>query len=339
MARVRTEAFLSLGSCRLCGVAARRLENAHAFAEAFGCPHYTDDYRTLADLKPDVVLVAVPHDIQDEVVLWSLEQGFHTLVGGCLARKVETAERIADLARTKGVVVETGYEARYKGVWERTKALLGEGAVGTLVAVRSVALYPAPPDSWYYDEEQSGGMVLTHMSYAFINPLRWLLGTPRTVAAFANKKHRTAAGHVKHEMCTANFLFEDDIICNIVAGFVKPEQIDAWHLEFIGTTGSLSLRPGDLTPGSLSLHRDGQAPVHYGEEDDAFAKQVRTFLDAVDRRGTNLNPARDSVIDVRLADLIVRAIEEQTTLHYGVAGSVRTVKPVGSQLPHQEERA
>ena len=322
MARVRTEAFLSLGSCRLCGVAARRSERARAFAESFGCPDHTDDYRALADLKPDVVLVAVPHDVQDEVVLWSLEQGFHTLIGGCLARNVETAERIAALARTKGVVVETGYEARYKGVWERTKALLDEGAVGTLVAVRSVALYPATPNSWYYDEEQSGGMVLTHMSYAFINPLRWLLGTPCTVAAFANKKHRTAAGHVKHEMCTANLLFENDVICNLVAGFVKPEQLDAWHLEFIGTSGSLSLRPGDLAPGSLALHRDGQAPVHYSEEDDAFAKQVRAFLEAVDGRGSNLNPADDSIVDVRLADLIVRSIETRSTLNYGVVQRV-----------------
>ena len=322
MAQVRTEAFLSLGSCRLCGVAARRLKRAHAFAESFGCPDYTDDYRALADLKPDIVLVAVPHDVQDEVVLWSLEQGFHTLVGGCLARRVDTAERMVDLARTKGVVVETGYEARYKRVWERTKALLGEGAVGTLVAVRGVALYPAPPDSWYYDEKQSGGMVLTHMTYAFINPLRWLLGTPRTVAAFANKKHRTAAGHVKHEMCTANLLFGDGVICNLVAGFVKPEQFDAWHLDFIGTTGSLSLHPGDLAPGSLTLHRDGQAPVRYREEDDAFAKQVRTFLDAVDGRGSNLNPAGDSAIDVRLADLIVRSVEARSTLNYRIIQNV-----------------
>ena len=322
MARIRTEAFLSFGSCQLCGVAARRLENAHAFAESFGCPDYTDDYRALADLKPDVVLVAVPHDVQDEVVLWSLEGGFHTLVGGCLARRVDTAERMVNLARTKGVVVETGYEARYKRVWERTKELLDEGAVGTLVVVRGVALYPAPPDSWYYDEAQSGGMVLTHMTYAFINPLRWLLGTPRTVAAFANKKHRTAAEHVKHEMCTANLLFDNDVVCNLVAGFVKPEQLDAWNLDFIGTTGSLSLHPGDLASGSLTLYRDGQAPVRYSEEDDAFVKQVRTFLDAVDGHGLNLNPAGDSIVDVQLADLIVRSIEERTTLNYGIVQNV-----------------
>ncbi len=323
MARVRTEAFLSLGSCRLCGVASRRSQRAQAFAEAFGCPNYTDDYRTLVDVKPDVVLVAVPHDVQDEVVLWSLEQGFHTLVGGCLARRIDTAERIVDLARTKGVVVETGYEARYKRVWERTKELLDEEVIGTLVAVRSVALYPAPPDSWYYNEQQSGGMVLTHMSYAFINPLRWLLGTPHTVAAFANKKHQMAEGNVKHEMCTANFLFGNDVICNMVAGFVKPRQLDAWHIDFIGTTGSLSLHPGDLVAGSLTLYPDDQAPVRYSfEDDDAFTKQVQTFLDSVDGYGSNLNPASDSVIDIRLADLIVKSIEERTTLNYGVVGNV-----------------
>lgn len=318
MARIRTEAFLSLGSdCSICGVASRQLGRARAFAEAFGCPNYTDNYRNLIDFGPDAVLVEVPHEIQDEVVLWSLDQGLHTLVGSCLASRVEAAEQIVNLSQHKNVVVEAGYEARYKRVWELTKELISGGALGSLVAVRSVALYPAPPDSWYYQEQESGGMVLTHMSYAFINPLRWILGSPRSVAAFANKKHQTAEDKVEHEMCTANFLFENDVICNMVAGYVKPKQLDAWQVDFVGTTGSLSLHPGDLAPGFLTVCRDDQAPFKYAfEVDDAFAKQARTFLDAVAGEGPNLNPARDSLIDVRLAELLVKSIEERATLDY-----------------------
>ena len=150
--------------------------------------------------------------MQDEVVLWSLGSGFHTLVGGCLATRAETAERIVRMSHDKSLVVEAGYEARYR-VWELTKQTVAEGLIA-VVAVRSLALYPASPDSWYYSEQKSGGMVLTHMSYAFLNPLRWIFGNPRTVSAFANQKQQRGADKVKHELCSANLIFAD-VICNI----------------------------------------------------------------------------------------------------------------------------
>ena len=243
MAKVRTEAFLASGSACLCGVASGQLKNAQAFAQKFGCPTYTGDYRDLARLGPDMLLVEVPHEVQDEVVLWSLGSGFHTLVGGCLATRAETAEQIVRMSHDKSLVVEAGYEARYKRVWELTKQTVAEGLIGAVVAVRSLALYPASPDSWYYSEQKSGGMVLTHMSYAFLNPLRWIFGNPRTVSAFANQKQQRGADKVKHELCSANFIFANDVICNMTAGFVKPKNLDAWHVSFIGTRGSLELRP------------------------------------------------------------------------------------------------
>jgi myo-inositol 2-dehydrogenase / D-chiro-inositol 1-dehydrogenase len=140
MARIRTRAFLSLDSeCELCGVASRSLDNARAFAEAFGCKSYSATYQELLACQPDALLVEVPHELQDEIVLWSLNAGLHTLVGGCLATRLETASQISALSQRQGLVVEAGYEARYKEVWELTKKLLEEEKIGTLVAIRSDA--------------------------------------------------------------------------------------------------------------------------------------------------------------------------------------------------------
>ncbi len=316
MARLRTKAFLSLDSAvELCGVASRRLENARAFAEDFGCKNYTDIYQELAECKPDVLLVEVPHEVQDEIVLWSLEAGLHTLVGGCLASRAETAAQITALSQSKDLVVEAGYEARYKEVWELTKKWLEEETIGTLVAVRSVALYAAPPESWYYDEQKSGGMILTHMSYAFINPVRWLLGNPHSISAFANRKHQTGHGKVKQEMCSANFMFANDVICNMVAGYVKPKQLNAWQLSFIGTQGSLEVYPGDLDAGSLTLYSNKQTVLsHHFQDNLAFVKQAQTFLTAIDTGQPCLNPAADAMIDVQLSELIVNSIETGATL-------------------------
>ena len=40
----------------------------------------------------------------------------------------------------------------------------------------TMALWNPDPDEWYYDQEASGGMPLTHMSYCYLNAVRWILG-------------------------------------------------------------------------------------------------------------------------------------------------------------------
>ena len=39
-------------------------------------------------------------------------------------------------------------------------------------------------------------MPLTHMSYCYLNAVRWILGQPTTVSAMANRLQNTASGHV-----------------------------------------------------------------------------------------------------------------------------------------------
>jgi predicted dehydrogenase len=65
--------------------------------------------------------------------------------------------------------VEAGYEARYKAVWKQARQIIQSDRIGQLVAIRTVALFPANPESWYYNQATSAGMPLTHMTYAFIN--------------------------------------------------------------------------------------------------------------------------------------------------------------------------
>jgi predicted dehydrogenase len=178
-----------------------------------------------------------------------------------------------------------------------------------------VALYAAPPESWYYDEQKSGGMILTHMTYAFINPLRWLLGNPLIVSAFANRKFQTQPGKVRYEMCSANFIFPNNVICNMIAGYVKPKQFDAWKVTLIGTDGCLEVHPGDLDAGSLIVYSNEQTVLtHRFSENNAFVRQAMAFANAIEQKEMCLNPAADAALDVMLSELIAQSIEERSTL-------------------------
>ncbi|OFA05590.1 Gfo/Idh/MocA family protein [Duganella sp. HH101] len=311
MAGRRSRAFAATGRAQIVGIAARRLSSAQAMGAALDCTHCYDDYRRLLDCEPDAVLIEVPHQGQDELVLWAIGQGLPTLIGGPLAASVQGGEAILRSARQAGVPVECGFEARYKAVWETAKALLHAGRIGRPIAVQSMALWDGDPDSWYYNQAASGGMPLTHMSYTFINPLRWMLGEPLRVSAFANRIKHTAAHHVREETCVAHLQFPNEVMCSMLAGYVKPGSCDAWRLTIVGTEGVMELQPTEMDNGCLRVSHGNEIDTYeFAEAPDAFVSQAHAFIDLAWGGPFGRNAPEDSLRDVQVAQAISDSARE-----------------------------
>ena len=318
MARLRVQAFLATRRAVLVGVASRSLSSARQLAESFNCQDYFDDYRKLSSCRPDAVLIEVPHEAQDAIAMWALESGYHLLIGGCLSCSVAGASLIGQVARDRGLVVEAGYEARYKAVWESARRHITAGDLGKIIAVRSIALWPADPDSWYYRQKESGGMPLTHMTYTFINPVRWLFGDPLYVSAFANRIKHTDEGKVEEETCIANMLFGDDVLCNMLAGFVKSGESPAWMLTVLGTAGTMEILPSEMGPGALKIYFEKEEIYESFENaPNAFEVQARTFFDALDGDNRCRNRPEDSLGDIQVAEAIVLSAREKSCVQMG----------------------
>jgi myo-inositol 2-dehydrogenase/D-chiro-inositol 1-dehydrogenase len=313
MARVRGKAIQAAGA-EIVAVAARHAETARACAEELGCGVWTDDYRRVADARPDAVLVEMPHAAQHAIVMWALAQGLHVLIGGSLAGSSAEGEEIRDMAAQQGLVVEAGYQARYQDLFETVKGMLHDGTIGELVAVRSIALWGGDPASWYYDQAMSGGMPLTHMTYGFINPVRWLLDAdPLYVSAFANRKKHIAPQLIAEETCVANLLFPNDIPYALTAGFVKPGTLPGWSITLIGTEGALDIIPDDMEPGRLTAyHGDTAEPMAFVR--DGFTDQAAAFLTSIGGDNVCRNTPEATLGDLRVAEAIVESAREKRTV-------------------------
>jgi predicted dehydrogenase len=311
MARVRARALLSTGQVEICGVAARHVETARKFGVEIGCDDCFDDYRRLTDTHPDAILVEVPHETQDPIVLWALEQQRHVLIGGTLATSTQVARQIGELAQHHHLTVEAGFEARYSPAWEYAKELIDGGALGKLVTVHTLALWDGQPNTWYYQQQTSGGMPLTHMTYCFINPVRWVVGEVQAVSAFTNRKKHTAAGLVNEENCVANMLFEENVLCNMTAGFVKPAELPAWQATFICTQGALEVRPDEGGAGVAIRYGADTPETHdFRNGVNAFDAQARAFLGAIDGQATCRNSPQQTLGDIQVAEAIVTSAHE-----------------------------
>ena len=315
MAGVRGRAFLASGEAEICGVAAAHKASATKFGREIGCEDCFDDYHDLIETKPDAVLIETPHDVQEAIVLWALEAELDVLIGGAPAVSVASAERIRDLAQARGCVVEGGYQARYCPLWAAARRMVAGGDLGRLVAARSIALWAGQPETWYYQQQASGGMPLTHMTYCFINPIRWILGRPVAVAAFTNRKHHTETGLIHEETCVANVLFEDDVLYSTTAGFVKPGGLPCWSATLIGTEAAVVLFPEEEQAGRLVVYRGELTETQdFSAGPDSFQAQAERFLKATDGQGQCRNGPDEAVWDIRIAEAIVSSARSKQTI-------------------------
>ena len=321
MARTRGRAFLETGRAEICAVAARRAQRAESCAAELGCGVYGDDYRRLAEAGPDAILIEVPHRVQDEISLWALEAGHDLLVGGCLASSMESGRRIVDMAARNRRIVEAGFQRRYDPAWEEIRRLVAGGELGAPVMAVTMALWNPDPDRWYCDQQESGGMPLTHMSYCYLNAVRWILGRPTTVSAMANRMRNTAPGQVLEETCGALIAFESGAFASATASYIGPEGMADPQPRFICAEGGVQ-PDADSPPGedSITVFRGGRSEVRAFEvEPSPFVRQAAAFLDAVESRREARNPPADALLDVEIAEAVSVSARERRTVSLGRA--------------------
>lgn len=313
MARRRGRAFLDTGRAEICAVASRRLDKAKQCAAELGCTTYYDDYRRLGETSPDAILIEVPHAPQDGISTWALESGCDVLIGGSLASSVKAAEEIVDLANDRRLIVEAGYQRRYDPSWSEARRLVQQGALGDPIMAVTVALWNPDPGSWYYDQRASGGMPLTHMSYASMNAVRWIMGEPTTVFAMANRKAQTLPERVSEETCSVLVGFENGSFVSATASYAGPDGMSSPEPRIVCANGGIQFNPEESNGlVSMSVFLDGNSEVRsFDGQPPAFVRQAGQFLEALDTRQTALNPPEDALMDVRIAEAISMSVREQ----------------------------
>lgn len=313
MARARGRAFLDTGRAETCAVASRHLDRAQLCAAELGCDVFYDDYRLLEAASPDAILVEVPHGPQDGIVAWALEAGYDVLIGGSLASSVKAGEDFVALAADQKLIVEAGYQRRYDPSWCEARRLVQQGVLGDPIMAVTVALWNPEPRSWYYDQQASGGMPLTFMSYASMNAIRWIIGEPINVIAVANRKVETLPERVREETCAAIVGFENGSFVSAAASYAGPNGMGNPDPRIVCTRGGIQFNMEESSGLiSMTVFLDGGSEVRsFVAEQSALVRQASRFLDAIETRQPALNPPEDALIDVQIAEAISMSAQEQ----------------------------
>jgi predicted dehydrogenase len=148
----------------------------------------------------------------------------------------------------------------------------------------------------------SGGMPLTHMTYCFINPLRWILGRVKSVCAVSNKVAQKGPSFISEENCATTLRF-DKTFASVVGGFVTPPELPCWWAKIICTRGGVELFPEERRAQIYAANRS--EPFSAAHMVSPFVRQASAFLAATESRAPCLNAPSEAKLDVSIAEAIV----------------------------------
>ncbi len=175
-------------------ISSRQPDRARAVAERHQIPKVYNSYaELLADDEIQIVDVAVPPDVQLEVIREIARHGDH--IRGVLAQKplgvsYPQAREIVELCAQAGIVLAVNQNMRYDQSMRACKCLLDRGILGTPVFA-SIDMRAIP--HWMPWQQRQGWVTLRIMSIHHLDAFRFLLGDPQRVFASTRPDPRTAA--------------------------------------------------------------------------------------------------------------------------------------------------
>jgi len=176
IAQAYAQAFSESKCCELVAVADVRPEAAAALAEIVGGKAY-GDYKQLADVELDAVIVATPPSTHPEIACFFMDRGTPVLCEKPLCTTVADAEKMLSSAKRNGVLFTMASKFRYCEDVIRAKAIIASGTLGEVLQFENA--FTARVDMskrWNSDAEISGGGVLIDNGTHSVDIIRYFLG-------------------------------------------------------------------------------------------------------------------------------------------------------------------
>jgi len=173
------------------GVAySRSSERGEAFAERWDIPRSTTSLEeAINDPSTDVVVVALPNFLHEEVITMIADAGKAVLCTKPLARSGKEAKRILDKVEAAGIFAGYLEDLCYTPKTLKAIEAVKGGSIGDVTWVRSRETHPGPHSAWFWDKEKAGGGAIVDLGCHCIEIIRNFVGKgnrPIEVMAWAD---------------------------------------------------------------------------------------------------------------------------------------------------------
>lgn len=114
-----------------------------------------------ADKNVDVVVVATPNDVHEDLVVNALKSGKHVVCEKPVALEVESFDRMVEAAKATGKILTVHQNRRWDVDFLALKQVIGSGEIGDPIRIESrIHGSRGIPSDWRCTKPAGGGMIL-----------------------------------------------------------------------------------------------------------------------------------------------------------------------------------
>lgn len=293
---------------RLDAIASRSADRATSVAAALDIPRSYGSYEELlADSDIDAVYIPLPNHLHAEWTIAAAEAGKHVLCEKPLALTSAEARTMISASEGAGVRLMEAFMYRLHPLWLMAKAMVDDGTIGEVRAVRTVFTYYNDDPGDIRNIAEMGGGALYDIGCYAVNVARMVFGSEPSGVKSSILRDEEFGTDI---LTSAVLDFDGRHATFVCSTQMEPDQ----RVDIYGTEGRLVIEiPFNIPPDRSTrlLHIAGGSPpvapdmvVHEVEAADPYAVEVDSFSRAV-RDGTPVPlPLSDTVANLEVIEAI-----------------------------------
>ena len=169
-------AFRAAG-CEVVAIAASTRERAQTVASRFGIPRASGRWQDVVDEGCDALAIAVPPELQPEVVTYAAAAGKHVFCEKPIAADLTLAKAMLDAVQRAGVVHAVDFEFPELASWKHARAACAEIAPLRHAYIDwRVSTHSERPGTHWKRRTAAGGSVLGGFAAHALYHVEWLVG-------------------------------------------------------------------------------------------------------------------------------------------------------------------
>jgi myo-inositol 2-dehydrogenase/D-chiro-inositol 1-dehydrogenase len=261
-------------------------QRAAAAAAAHGARSYTDGVDLIESEDLDAVWFCVPPFAHGPLEEAAVRRDLPFFVEKPLAHDYATAERIAGLVETAGLVTAVGYHWRYLDLVDTARSLVRDSPP---VLLTGSWLDSTPPVPWWVRRGRSGGQIVEQTTHV-LDLARLLIGEVSELTT----AHVLPAGTGDHETdrdlvplaSTVSLRFDSGAVGTVSSARVLPSRHRV-GIHLVGAGYAVELTERAITDHELVITTSGDTRTERSYQ-DPIAAEDRAFLDAVAGEGDDI---------------------------------------------------
>ncbi len=223
--------FLHRAWSNMPGIAVHAVSDEHQPENLAGATFYRDWRDLIADPEVDIVSIATPPHAHTAMACAAMEAGKHVLIEKPLATTLEDARRIIETRDRTGRVASVDYVLRFNPIVEALEAWSRNGWFGALrrMTVENYAQDETlPPTHWFWDERQSGGILVEHAVHFIDFTNACAGGTPQHVDGVSVR--RTPQ---QEDRMLLTMVYDDGLVATQYHEFARPRFFERTSMRLV----------------------------------------------------------------------------------------------------------